>query len=125
MLYPLVEQKMQLLKSKRYFSISEVSEFCQETNSVLRYWEQEFSQLSPKKVQNQRRYQQKDIQTILTIQTLLRTEGLSIEQSKKHLLASKLQPTQKPNTPNTHPNQINVQNLKNIQDSLREILSYL
>ena len=119
-----IEEKIQSLGNKRYFSIKEVSNFCGEKNSVLRYWELEFHQLKPQKVNNQRRYQKKDIQTILIIQKLLRDDGFSIETSKKYLLNSKLYPISiqqvKPSLNNFDP-----QNLKDIRNSLKQILTSL
>ncbi|MEY4013532.1 MAG: hypothetical protein RLZZ290_396, partial [Pseudomonadota bacterium] len=46
------------IPAKRYFTIGEVSELCQVKAHVLRYWEQEFSQLSPVKRRGNRRYYQ-------------------------------------------------------------------
>ena len=50
------------IPNKRYFTIGEVSNICGLKAHVLRYWEQEFSQLEPiKKKGNRRYYQQKDL----------------------------------------------------------------
>ena len=52
--------KMQLppIPAKRYFTIGEVSELCGVKPHVLRYWEQEFTQLKPVKRRGNRRYYQ-------------------------------------------------------------------
>ena len=73
------------LPDKLYFSIKEVSTLCAEKASVLRYWEKEFCQLCPQKKHQQRRYQKKDIEIILSIKTLLRDEKMTIEGAKLQL----------------------------------------
>ena len=46
------------IPAKRYFTIGEVSELCGVKPHVLRYWEQEFTQLRPMKRRGNRRYYQ-------------------------------------------------------------------
>ena len=55
------------IPSKRYFTIGEVSELCQVKPHVLRYWEQEFTQLKPVKRRGNRRYYQHH-EVLLTIE---------------------------------------------------------
>ena len=71
---------------KRYFTIGEVSELCGVKNHVLRYWEQEFSQLKPAKRRGNRRYyQQHDVLFIRHIRALLYDKGFTIQGAVRHL----------------------------------------
>jgi len=57
------------IPSKRYFTIGEVSDLCLVKPHVLRYWEQEFSQLNPVKRRGNRRYYQRhEVQMIRQIE---------------------------------------------------------
>ncbi|MBL1432155.1 MAG: MerR family transcriptional regulator [Gammaproteobacteria bacterium] len=72
--------------NKRYFSIGEVGELCDLKPHVLRYWEQEFPQLSPiKRRGNRRYYQREDILLIRRIRTMLYDEGYTISGAKLQL----------------------------------------
>ncbi len=115
----MLADKLASLGTKRYFSVKEVVAFCDEDASVLRYWEHEFKQLRPQKVQNQRRYQKKDIQIILLIKHLLRDESMSIDKAKKQLInyQHKLK-----NTLNKTPQK---SYLVDVKQELRRILSVL
>ena len=74
------------IPSKRYFTIGEVSELCDVKPHVLRYWEQEFSQLSPvKRRGNRRYYQQHEVILIRRIRKLLYEEGFTISGAKSRL----------------------------------------
>jgi len=74
------------IPSKRYFTIGEVSELCEVKPHVLRYWEQEFSQLSPvKRRGNRRYYQQHEVILIRRIRKLLYEEGFTISGAKSRL----------------------------------------
>ena len=74
------------IPSKRYFTISEASNLCNVEAHVLRYWEQEFSQLEPSKRRGNRRYYQKDeILLIRKIRQLLYFEGFTIQGAKAKL----------------------------------------
>lgn len=74
------------LPTKRYFTISEVSELCQVKAHVLRYWEQEFSLLHPQKRRGNRRYYTyEDIMLVRKIRHLLYDEGFSIVGARKQL----------------------------------------
>ena len=55
------------IPGKRYFTIGEVSELCAVKPHVLRYWEQEFPQLSPVKRRGNRRYYQRETELVRTI----------------------------------------------------------
>ncbi len=71
---------------KLYYSISEVSEMTGLRAHVLRYWESEFDELSPKKNRaGNRIYTEADIETVLRLQDLLRKEKFTIEGAKQKL----------------------------------------
>ena len=74
------------IPNKRYFTIGEVSELCAVKAHVLRYWEQEFSQLKPTKRRGNRRYYQRhDIDLIRRIRTLLYEQGFTIAGARQQL----------------------------------------
>ena len=74
------------IPSKRYFTIGEVSDLCEVKPHVLRYWEQEFSQLNPVKRRGNRRYYQRhEVQLVRQIRTLLYMEGFTISGAKQQL----------------------------------------
>ena len=82
-------QDLPPIPNKLYFSISEVSELCLVKPYVLRYWEQEFSQLSPTKRRGKRRfYQRHDILLIRQIKDLLYGQGFTIEGARSKLSES-------------------------------------
>ena len=67
------------IPAKRYFTIGEVSELCLVKPHVLRYWEQEFTQLRPVKRRGNRRYYQQHVVLLLRrIRELLYGEGFTI-----------------------------------------------
>lgn len=75
-----------VIPNKLYFTISEVSYLCAVKAYVLRYWEQEFSQLKPVKRRGNRRfYQQKDILLVRQIKKLLYEDGFTIEGARSQL----------------------------------------
>ena len=79
-----------LIPDKLYFSIGEVARLCSLEPHVLRYWEQEFPQLSPTKRRGNRRYyQQQDIVLVSQIKSLLYEEGLTINGARARLNDSK------------------------------------
>lgn len=72
-----------VIPNKRYFTIGEASRICDVKAHVLRYWEQEFTELDPiKRKGNRRYYQQKDLVIILRIKELLQGKGFTIEGAK-------------------------------------------
>lgn len=78
------------IPAKRYFTIGEVSELCQVKPHVLRYWEQEFSQLRPVKRRGNRRYYQlHEVLLIRRIRELLYEEGFTINGARHRLVESK------------------------------------
>lgn len=86
MLEPSHNLELPAIPGKRYFTIGEVSELCAVKAHVLRYWEQEFSQLSPVKRRGNRRYYQRDdVLTIRKIRSLLYDQGYTIGGAKQQL----------------------------------------
>ena len=74
------------IPSKRYFTIGEVSELCGVKSHVLRYWEQEFSQLRPMKRRGNRRYyQHHEVLLIRRIRELLYEQGFTIHGARAKL----------------------------------------
>lgn len=74
------------IPDKLYFSIGEVGELCNLKPHVLRYWEQEFPQLSPSKRRGNRRYyQRKDVLLVRQIKNLLYGKGYTIEGARLQL----------------------------------------
>ncbi len=74
------------IPSKRYFTIGEVSDLCGVKPHVLRYWEQEFSQLKPVKRRGNRRYYQRhDVILIRQIRSLLYDQGFTIGGARQQL----------------------------------------
>jgi DNA-binding transcriptional MerR regulator len=88
MLEPSHNHELPPIPGKRYFTIGEVSELCGVKAHVLRYWEQEFPQLSPVKRRGNRRYYQRDdVMTIRQIRNLLYEQGYTIGGAKQKLEA--------------------------------------
>ncbi|MES2742148.1 MAG: MerR family transcriptional regulator [Pseudomonadota bacterium] len=74
------------IPAKRYFTIGEVSELCGVKSHVLRYWEQEFTQLKPvKRRGNRRYYQHHEVLLIRRIRELLYEQGFTISGARNKL----------------------------------------
>lgn len=74
------------IPAKRYFTIGEVSELCAVKPHVLRYWEQEFTQLKPvKRRGNRRYYQHHEVLLIRRIRGLLYEDGFTISGARSRL----------------------------------------
>ena len=74
------------IPAKRYFTIGEVSELCAVKPHVLRYWEQEFTQLKPlKRRGNRRYYQHHEVLLVRRIRELLYREGFTISGARNQL----------------------------------------
>jgi DNA-binding transcriptional MerR regulator len=74
------------IPAKRYFTIGEVSELCGVKPHVLRYWEQEFTQLKPvKRRGNRRYYQHHEVLLIRRIRDLLYDQGFTISGARNQL----------------------------------------
>ncbi|WP_028452284.1 MerR family transcriptional regulator [Chitinilyticum aquatile] len=77
------------IPAKRYFTIGEVSELCGVKPHVLRYWEQEFTQLKPvKRRGNRRYYQHHEVLLVRRIRTLLYEQGFTISGARNQLAAA-------------------------------------
>jgi DNA-binding transcriptional MerR regulator len=75
-----------IIPAKRYFTIGEVSELCGVKPHVLRYWEQEFTQLKPlKRRGNRRYYQHHEVLLIRRIRELLYEHGFTINGARNRL----------------------------------------
>ncbi|MBA3660645.1 MAG: MerR family transcriptional regulator [Gammaproteobacteria bacterium] len=80
------DQDLPAIPDKRYFTISEVGQLCAVKTYVLRYWEQEFTQLRPvKRRGNRRYYQAQDILLVRQIKKLLYEDGFTIEGARAQL----------------------------------------
>ncbi len=81
-----MEKTLPPIPAKRYFTIGEVSELCGVKPYVLRYWEQEFTQLKPMKRRGNRRYyQHHEVLLIRRIRELLYEQGFTISGARNRL----------------------------------------
>ena len=86
MLEPSTHNDLPAIPGKRYFTIGEVSDLCGVKPHVLRYWEQEFPQLTPlKRRGNRRYYQRQDVMLIRQIRSLLYEHGFTIGGARQRL----------------------------------------
>ena len=83
---PITKVQLPPIPAKRYFTIGEVSELCGVKPHVLRYWEQEFTQLKPvKRRGNRRYYQHHEVLLIRRIRELLYEQGFTISGARNRL----------------------------------------
>ena len=81
-----MEKALPSIPAKRYFTIGEVSDLCGVKPHVLRYWEQEFTQLRPMKRRGNRRYyQHHEVLMIRRIRDLLYEQGFTISGARNKL----------------------------------------
>jgi len=81
-----MEKALPPIPPKRYFTIGEVSDLCRVKPYVLRYWEQEFTQLKPMKRRGNRRYyQHHEVLLIRRIRDLLYEQGFTISGARNKL----------------------------------------
>ena len=84
-----MEKALPSIPAKRYFTIGEVSDLCGVKPYVLRYWEQEFTQLKPMKRRGNRRYyQHHEVLLIRRIRELLYEQGFTISGARNRLTES-------------------------------------
>jgi len=102
--------------TKLYYSIGEVAEMFEVSNSLIRYWETEFNVLKPSKnKKGDRRFMVKDIRTLEKIFTLVKERGFTLEGAKKELKKK----------PKSNKSEEVVQRLKNTRQKLQNILNRL
>lgn len=100
--------------SKKYYKINEVAELMGESQSTLRYWEQEFPECrAARSGTNRRAYTPRQIENLHKVQYLLRVRGLKIEAARRHLLAH----------PSTVSNRLEIiAQLETVRDDLKGLL---
>ena len=109
------------IPAKRYFTIGEVSELCGVKPHVLRYWEQEFTQLKPvKRRGNRRYYQHHEVLLIRRIRELLYEQGFTISGARNKLDARAVTELNQP--PSQEPA---VADLSRVRQELEHILAVL
>ena len=108
------------IPAKRYFTIGEVSELCGVKPHVLRYWEQEFTQLKPvKRRGNRRYYQHHEVLLIRRIRELLYEQGFTISGARNKLdsrISQELEQTSAP---------VEIANIDAVRSELEKILGLL
>src|ERR1700750_980414 len=109
------------IPAKRYFTIGEVSELCGVKPHVLRYWEQEFTQLKPvKRRGNRRYYQHHEVLLIRRIRELLYDQGFTISGARNRLDELVAEPTKTPRP--ARPTQLSTvrKEIQNVLELLRD-----
>ena len=113
------------IPAKRYFTIGEVSELCAVKPHVLRYWEQEFTQLKPvKRRGNRRYYQHHEVLLIRRIRGLLYDDGFTISGARNRLGENDLSELQE-QTAHDETRAQHARQLANIRADLVSILTEL
>lgn len=109
------------IPAKRYFTIGEVSTLCGVKAHVLRYWEQEFSQLKPvKRSGNRRYYQHHEVLLIRRIRELLYEQGFTISGARNQLSQGN-----EPPLASSAPLKTNALDTATLRHEIREIISLL
>jgi DNA-binding transcriptional MerR regulator len=113
-----------VIPDKLYFRIGEVAKLCSLPAYVLRFWETEFTQLSPKKSsKGQRLYRQRDVEHLVRIKKLLYEEGFTIAGARQHLKMESKPSKSQTALPFVVPSKTN--GLKHVRAGLQEILGML
>ena len=111
------------ITAKRYFTIGEVSELCGVKPHVLRYWEQEFTQLRPvKRRGNRRYYQHHEVLLIRRIRELLYEQGFTISGARNRLDESLSAASTRSSAQVTASRGVNLASLKQELKNLIELL---
>ena len=75
-----------ILSDKKYYSIGEVADFLNVNTSLIRFWEKEFKQISPKKKKSGiRKFTKPDVVILQVINSLLKEKKMTIDGAKRHL----------------------------------------
>ena len=115
------------IPAKRYFTIGEVSDLCAVKPHVLRYWEQEFTQLKPvKRRGNRRYYQHHEVLLIRRIRDLLYEQGFTINGARNRLeseaLASPPLPAAAPKPDDRRSPSLSSAELRQVIEEIRALL---
>src|SRR6201994_3425442 len=116
------------IPAKRYFTIGEVSELCGVKPHVLRYWEQEFTQLKPvKRRGNRRYYQHHEVLLIRRIRELLYEQGFTINGARNRLDSQALGHTSSVTSASEPPHQADVPSLdvSRLRDDIERVIKIL
>ena len=116
-----VKTELPPIPAKRYFTIGEVSDLCAVKPHVLRYWEQEFTQLKPvKRRGNRRYYQHHEVLLIRRIRELLYDQGFTISGARNRLDEIASQPA--PPAPRRH---VSGADIEQIRREIRGVIDLL
>ena len=115
------------IPAKRYFTIGEVSDLCAVKPHVLRYWEQEFTQLKPvKRRGNRRYYQHHEVLLIRRIRDLLYEQGFTINGARHRLESDVLDapaiPDEAPVRPGRRATSLSAAQIRQMIQEIRELL---
>ena len=118
------------IPAKRYFTIGEVSDLCGVKPHVLRYWEQEFTQLKPvKRRGNRRYYQHHEVLLIRRIRELLYEQGFTINGARNKMEGRGIEAVEDRGANvdmiEANPNLITDEKLMGIRAELKEIVLFL
>ena len=125
------------IPAKRYFTIGEVSDLCGVKPHVLRYWEQEFTQLKPvKRRGNRRYYQHHEVLLIRRIRALLYDDGFTISGARNLLDAKGRLKSEKAKTPEDFASEVQSvesdhiqatpsENVSGLREVLKEVVAIL
>ena len=79
-----------ILSDKKYYSIGEVADFLNVNTSLIRFWEKEFKQISPKKKKSGvRKFTKPDVEILQVVYSLLKEKKMTIDGAKRHLEQTK------------------------------------
>ena len=118
------DSELPAIPAKRYFTIGEVSVLCGVKAHVLRYWEQEFTQLKPvKRGGNRRYYQHHEVLLIRRIRQLLYSDGFTISGARSRLSHLAVQQEEPPHVSASAPSTLFKPS--NLHYEIREIVALL